>query len=472
MRKLFVSYARDNKRDVDQLVEHLRMLTYDTWIDKELRGGQVWWEEVLQRVADSDAFIAVISHAALNSSACNREFDWAEALGKPVVPVAIEPLQTALPTRVAQRQIIPYSEPAERAHAALELGGALAKLPPAPPLPERLPEPPEVPLSYLNNLVDLIGRTNTLDYERQHHILVQLERALRSADPEERGAGRDLMERFSRRHGLYADVDRKITQLRNLADVAEPVTTPEPRRRVRPKASVRFSQPTERHDKPAAPPPPDDEPPSPEATTYQSVLRHVWKSTLTSGVIGLVMGVLLVFAAPETLTAATVFVSVYLLTCGVSQVILAYAMFGWARNLLLVSGAASLLFAAVAFVVVQNTSLPSDRPYMVGAMFGMGFLTRGLAEAVSAARARMPGPALVHRHGCGQRRGRHLPVDTCTNALGPGVENGARPDHGRQRLVPCDLWGCRNRVFVWNPEGNRLGVLITRGRRSPCCRNP
>ena len=90
MRKLFVSYARDNKRDVDQLVEHLAMLTYDTWIDKELRGGQVWWEEVLQRIADSDAFIAVISHAALNSSACNREFDWAEALGKPVVPVAIE----------------------------------------------------------------------------------------------------------------------------------------------------------------------------------------------------------------------------------------------------------------------------------------------------------------------------------------------------------------------------------------------
>jgi hypothetical protein len=47
---------------------------YDTWVDTELRGGQDWWEEVLRRIANSDVFIAVISRAALTSTACRREY--------------------------------------------------------------------------------------------------------------------------------------------------------------------------------------------------------------------------------------------------------------------------------------------------------------------------------------------------------------------------------------------------------------
>ena len=42
-----MSYARENKRDVDQLVEHLRTMGYETWVDSALRGGQDWWEEIL-----------------------------------------------------------------------------------------------------------------------------------------------------------------------------------------------------------------------------------------------------------------------------------------------------------------------------------------------------------------------------------------------------------------------------------------
>ena len=44
----------ENKRDVDQLVEHLGMMGYDAWVDESLRGGQDWWEEILQRIVDSD----------------------------------------------------------------------------------------------------------------------------------------------------------------------------------------------------------------------------------------------------------------------------------------------------------------------------------------------------------------------------------------------------------------------------------
>ena len=129
VRKLFISYPRENRRDVDQLVEHLGLMGYNTWVDTELRGGQDWWEEVLRRIADSDVFIAIISRAALTSTACQRECDWAEALARPVLPVAVEPTPTALPRRFARRQIIDYSRPQQRDRAALTLQGGLGTRP-------------------------------------------------------------------------------------------------------------------------------------------------------------------------------------------------------------------------------------------------------------------------------------------------------------------------------------------------------
>lgn len=137
MRRLFISYARENKRDVDQLVEHLGLMGYETWVDFQLRGGQDWWEEILRRIADTDVFIAVLSGASLNSTACGRELDWAEALGRPVLPVAVEPLPSALPRRFARRQYIDYSAPEDRQRAALILQGGLGTTAPADPLPIR-----------------------------------------------------------------------------------------------------------------------------------------------------------------------------------------------------------------------------------------------------------------------------------------------------------------------------------------------
>jgi TIR domain len=77
VRKVFISYARQNKPDVEELVEHLQVLGCETWHDSSLHGGQDWWEEILRRIADCDTFIAIISRDALSSTACRRECDWA-----------------------------------------------------------------------------------------------------------------------------------------------------------------------------------------------------------------------------------------------------------------------------------------------------------------------------------------------------------------------------------------------------------
>ena len=223
MRKLFVSYARENKPDVDQLVEHLATMGYETWVDAALRGGQDWWEEILDRIADTDVVIAIYSSAALNSTACAREYEWATALGKPVVPVAVEPPPSALPSRFARRQIVDYSQPLQRPSAALKLQGALAAIPPAPPLPNPLPDSPRAPLSYLTDLIDVIAQASPIDHDQQHEILLQIDPALISFDPLERRGGREILERLSRRRDLYADVDRAIHRLRDLATYTEPV---------------------------------------------------------------------------------------------------------------------------------------------------------------------------------------------------------------------------------------------------------
>jgi predicted ATPase len=218
VRKVFISYARQNKPDVEQLVEHLRVLGCETWHDASLRGGQDWWNEIVRRIADCDTFIAVISRDALSSTACRREIDWAESLGKPVMPVAVEPPPKALPWRFSRRQIVDYSDRESRDRAALTLAGGLATLPGAPPLPDPLPEPPAAPLSYLTDLVDLVSQSKRLDHAQQRTIVHQLERALRSVDPDERQGGRDILEMLSRRDDRPAEMDQAITKLRDIAN--------------------------------------------------------------------------------------------------------------------------------------------------------------------------------------------------------------------------------------------------------------
>jgi hypothetical protein len=230
VRKLFVSYARVNRAQVDQLVEHLGLLGCQTWIDSSLQGGQQWWEQILRKIADADVFFPVISRDSLNSMACQREFEWAEALGKPMLPVAVEPLSRALSPRLAQLHVIDYFDPAQRDRNALSLAGALAALPAAPPLPQPMPTPPAAPLSYLTSLADLVSGAQPLDHEQQRQVLVQLESALRSVDAAERQGGLDILERFSSRENLYADVDRRLDWLKANTPSTSPDKSAKPRR--------------------------------------------------------------------------------------------------------------------------------------------------------------------------------------------------------------------------------------------------
>ena len=212
MRQLFVSYARENKCEVDDLVRHLETLGYEAWVDSSLHGGQPWWDEILNRIRECDAFVAILSRSTLRSEACGRERGWARQLNKPVLPVAVEPISSeTLPRDLSMTHFVDYSTPG--ADSAFAVAGSLASLGPAGSLPEPLPAPPKAPLSYLTDLVDQLSQTSALSQEQQRRILTELEPAVDSADPEERQSARDILDRFSKRRDLFADVYRRLTQI-------------------------------------------------------------------------------------------------------------------------------------------------------------------------------------------------------------------------------------------------------------------
>ena len=211
MRQLFISYARENKPDVEALVRDLDALGYQTWVDSSLQGGQTWWEEILRRIGDCDVFVVIVSGHTLNSVACKRELEWALAMNKPVLPLAVERLPDALPRTLSMRQIVNYSTVRERGRvrACRCTGDPATGTTPA----GAAAGTPAAPLSYLSDLVEQVAQRDPLTHEQQHQILDQLQPALRSADSEERRGGRYVLETFSKREDLYADVDRTVAQL-------------------------------------------------------------------------------------------------------------------------------------------------------------------------------------------------------------------------------------------------------------------
>src|SRR5215469_14538369 len=189
--KLLISYARPDRERADSLAQRLRQAGNEVWLDTELTGGQVWWEKILDQVRRCDALVMMVSWNSITSQACMYERLYATQLGKTVLPVAVEQVQAeVLPPDIGRLQVIDYSEPSEA--AAFQLIGSVMKLLPPPPLPDPLPEPPSIPISYLAAITDRLSRA-VLTRDDQFVIVGILEEALGSADPSDRTSAVKLL---------------------------------------------------------------------------------------------------------------------------------------------------------------------------------------------------------------------------------------------------------------------------------------
>jgi uncharacterized membrane protein HdeD (DUF308 family) len=121
-----------------------------------------------------------------------------------------------------------------------------------------------------------------------------------------------------------------------------------------------------------------------ETTAAPRLLPHLWKSTLVSGILALILGILVLAWPGETLLIAAVLFGLYLLITGIAQVFFAFSLHVSAggRVLLFISGAASLVLAVLAFR--HFGSDPFTAILFLAIWIGVGFIFRGVATAVSA----------------------------------------------------------------------------------------
>lgn len=208
-RRLFITYAREDRELVQQLRGGLERLRHEVWVDDRLSVGQEWWAEILEQVRRCDALIVALSPALLESQASATERAYARQLGKVLLPVSVRPVPPELlPADLARLQIVDYCTPG--APAAFELADALAHVPPSPPLPEPLPPDPEIPLSYLTDLAARV-QASTLSVDDQLALVGRLETALGKRS--EREPARELLLALQRRDDLYHVPARQIERV-------------------------------------------------------------------------------------------------------------------------------------------------------------------------------------------------------------------------------------------------------------------
>ena len=125
-----------------------------------------------------------------------------------------------------------------------------------------------------------------------------------------------------------------------------------------------------------------------ESPTPPSLLQHLWKSTLLSGILAVVLGILVLTWPGITIVIAAIFFGAYLLITGIAQVIFAFSLHVSAggRVLLFVSGAAALYLAVAGPIVlaVVEGSVSANA-------------LRAHADRIRAAGARLLGVVLVGR---------------------------------------------------------------------------
>jgi hypothetical protein len=244
---IFVSYSRESEAAVRALAQDVEALEHTVWYDHDLSGGKVWWEQILTEIRNCQVFMMAVSPDSLRSVACSSEYNYAAELGKPILPILIaDGVSTnLLPPKLSQIQFIDYRK--QDKAGAINLARALRSLPEGKPLPDPLPQPPAVPLSYLGRITEQIESAATLDHKEQSALVSELRRGLR--DAETSADARKLLERLRKRDDLFArtgdEIDELLEEAAPQAPRAEP-SRPEPKAEPRtepPRAEPRARKP-------------------------------------------------------------------------------------------------------------------------------------------------------------------------------------------------------------------------------------
>lgn len=211
MAKVFISYSSKSRDLVRGLAEDLEMAGNQIWFDHKLTGGQAWWDQILEQIRSCDLFVFALTPQALDSHPCKLEYTYAHNLNKHILPVLLSDGVSVnlLPSELTTIQFVDYR--GDTKQAAFKLMNALNSLPAAQAMPNPLPAPPPVPISYIGNLKEEIDSDKALSFEEQASLLLRLKEHLSKEDD-----AADivvLMDQMRRRTDLYARVGEEIDEV-------------------------------------------------------------------------------------------------------------------------------------------------------------------------------------------------------------------------------------------------------------------
>ena len=195
---VFLSYSRKDEAAARQLESDLERGRATVWRDAELRGGDPWWQKILEQIRACDVFVLALSNNGLASKPCRAELAYARDLGLPVLPVQIGPVDSLRTAAVGELQVLDYRQQSAASGIALlsELEAAARRK--GPP-PDPLPLAPPVPFAYLLRLGTAIEQEQLTPTE-QNDLVGQLRTCLETEDDEGvKEDARDLLRALRRR---------------------------------------------------------------------------------------------------------------------------------------------------------------------------------------------------------------------------------------------------------------------------------
>jgi hypothetical protein len=282
--QLFVSYARVDKDLADALVADGHALGHHVYYDRDLSGGQRWWDTLLDQIQGAAVFLPVLSDDYRGSQACQAEAGWAAALGIPFVPVVtVEQSPGMYDPVIAEANWISY-DPASRGSLA-DLARGLASAPAVTP-PSATPSRPVIPLTYLNTIDRQLREAVEISRGEQLTLISDLRSKLGTRDDHN---ARDLLATLRARPEITYEAATTIDGLL-AAPAAWPPPDPTPTPAVQPVAQPVAAEPT----------PPEPAPPAPLPRPKPTASRRGWIRLAVSGVAALVALIAAAVAPWET----------------------------------------------------------------------------------------------------------------------------------------------------------------------------
>lgn len=174
-RYVFVSYSTRDRMLMERLTHDLDTMGHLVWYDRELqnRGGQSWWDTILEQIRQADLFIFSLTPDSLESEACRREYGYAADLKKHILPVRLSPMKIdLLPPALLQIQWVDYLDLQVAQPILVE---SIDFLPEPPALPNPLPDPPPAPIPLINELWQRGTRREEIPASEQMTLLGEME---------------------------------------------------------------------------------------------------------------------------------------------------------------------------------------------------------------------------------------------------------------------------------------------------------